>query len=426
MKMLKYWTAISTLAVCGIAFTQGSVGEYDAGRNVVSKDFGGTVTLSGNVKGEYAMISKKVDGVQFFGTAGLITDGTNTGTPQESANQYDVEAEFRMDYKNENTWGAIKLRTNQNMGSNATQGYVTKDDTVQSYSLKLSQAYMGLNLYEEGASNLSMEFGRQQLGDLYDSKIQFDNRTKHDGLVLKYANSLESLGDAHVTLSKFIYNDRTSAYPWAIELGLANVMDSGLFVKYSYIDWQKKVASVAVQGTKSQNSQILAGYNFNPEMLKVPFKVYAAYLINHAAKKGDSVNNGRTVAVLTVEDGVATNTTWDDADVATTNKRENNAWYIGAQFGEAEKEGQFEVDINYQDVKQNSILRKDVAGVGRHNMVGPNYKGFSIKGAFAVTDNLRAHASYLTAEQKSKEYRGYDGGMERKFKRLELELSYAF
>jgi hypothetical protein len=414
MKFIKHFTALAMMAVCGFGFAQ-------ANANVGIADLGGQLSLNGKAGVEYAMRSLTLDGTAYYGGKGSsnINPDDSDSAPLSKDN-FDLDWQLGFDYQNNGTWMKSTIRTNNEMGSSSTTGdkYINRDGSEQTWSMSLTEAYFGMNLYEDGAASLNFNIGREKMSNVFNSKVQFDTRTRHDGLRLNYMNSFETLGDFSVTLSKWIDREAGHRYPWGTELGLSNIMETGLYASYSYVSWVKKEAGVVVDNTRSRNSQVSAGYMFNPDLLGVDWNVYTAYIINHAAKK----NADSTV-----------NADADSMMVNTLDKKENSAWYVGTTFGKLQGEGSWQLDLNYQHVKQNSILNRDIAGIGRYNMMGSNYKGFALKIDYAITDNLDFAMSYFDAKQANKNYSSRvasstisTGALERKFKRVETELWYHF
>lgn len=404
MKFIKHLTAIAAMAVCGLGFAQGKA-------NVMLEDLGGELTLSGKTGVEYTMRSLTVDSEAYYG---------GKGTSGLSKDNFDLDWQLGLDYQNNGTWAKSSIRTNNEMGSSSASGdrYISRDGTAQSWAMALEEAYFGMNLYEDGAASLNATVGREKMSNVYKSKLQFDRRTKHDGLSFSFMNSFEALGDASLKLSKWIDTETNHRYPWAAQVGLSNIMDTGLYASYSYVAWVKKVSGVTVDGTRSRNSEVMVGYMFNQDLIGVEWDLYASYLINHAAKK----NADSTV-----------NYDANGTYVNTADKKENSAWAVGATFGKVEREGDWMVDVNYQHVKQNAILARDVAGIGRYNMLGANYKGFQFKVKYAITDNMDFVVNYFDAKHANKNYAGMvasttnaGGAMERKFKRVETEFWYHF
>jgi len=290
MKMFKYIVAVAAVAACGLGFAESSMGEFDAGRNVTINDMGGDLRLSGEVGVEYVFISNQRNGESWYG-----------GTTGRPSSQYDVDVKLNLDYNNDSSWAHVQFRSDNNLGLQSTTFDPDAETPGQTNSstFQLREAFYGMKLFEDGASALTFEIGREQMNHVYDSSIQFDSRTKHDGMIFKYINSFESLGDLGVTASFFIINDVSHHYAWATQLELANIMDSGLYARYSYNDIEKKTNNIVVTGSASRTHEVNGGYNFNKEMLGIDAKIWAGYLVNSAAKKNAGVNNVTVVNVAT-------------------------------------------------------------------------------------------------------------------------------
>jgi hypothetical protein len=241
-----------------------------------------------------------------------------------------------------------------------------------------------MNICDDDMCRLDVEIGRQKSKDLFDSKIQFDSN--FDGVLLKFARNFEGVGKAYLRAGPTLIDNYVSHFGWMGEVGLTDIMDTGFYAKYSMNSITKRGKDVplsedsrgnpfldpTVKADKNakrwqyRNSQVTLGYRFDPEMIGVPVKAYGAYLINHAAKKHE-----------------------------VSKKKENKAWYIGAIFGDEKlnKEGSWNVDVNYQHVLKQAVCDYDNQGIGHNNADkipygNTNFKGAAVKGCYAITDNF--------------------------------------
>jgi hypothetical protein len=385
MNMFKYGAAVLAMAICGLGFADS---EFDSGKAVTVKDMGGNLSMSGEVGVEYLFGSLTKNDIKQIGANSATGNGNS---------QFDVDFKLVLDYRTDNSWARAKIRSDNNMGENDGANFHT--DT-ESSGFRLKECFYGMNLMEDGASSLTMELGREQMNNVYSSGIQFDRRTKHDGLIFNYKNSFENLGVLDVVASGFMIDEKHDHFGWGLQANLAEVMDSGLNVRYSYVSWENKRGANETNDTMSRNSEVSLGYNLDPELLGVETMVGGGWVINHAAKK----NSTQTVN-----------------SIDTGEKRENTAWYVNLDFGKVENEGDWEVKAQYETVAQNAILDNDVAGIGRYMGLGANYKGYTISGSYGVCDNLTAAMTYSDADTDNTNFGdNYD------VTRFELELTYSF
>lgn len=213
-------------------------------------------------------------------------------------------------------------------------------------NVNLKRAYMGYNIYADGVHRLDIEIGRRKLDDIFDSEIEFSSR--FDGVLLKYATAVEEFADFYWTVGGFIIDERVNHVGFATELGLLDIYDTGLDLKYSYIDWTKRGQNRCfvrdALGTEFRNSQISFAYHFIPFQIckkDIPTEFYGGFLINHAAKK----------------------------NIFTHNKKKNLGWYTGLYVGEVDSKGDWAFDIEYIYVQAQAVSDCDVSSIGRGNIL---------------------------------------------------------
>ena len=379
------------------------------------------LAISGDVRVEWANFNEKVQGIQRRG--GHATDCSGSVPPGNgvqgtldgqriSRSDFDVELNLHFDYKCDRTWAVAQLQFDNSMGVQELNKWpIATEEEIEKIRLNgatacntvnpngpygsgtcsdvcLRKAYIGYNLCTDGCSRFDVELGRRRFYDVFDSRIEFN--AQFDGVLFRYATQMDCCSDAYVNFAGFVIDERSNHFGWVVEAGLLNIADTGFDFKYSYIDWLKKgenrgfVSSPA--GWQFQVHQFLGYYHFDPEILCMPAKLYGAFLFNGHAQKYDATNF----------------------------KRRNNAWYVGAQFGEVCREGDWSVDINYQYVQAQAIPDPDVSGIGRGNVLketlsqwvglgqanainakgNANYKGWKIEGFYVLTDDLSIDASF--------------------------------
>ena len=356
---------------------------------------GGELMIGGDVRLEYKSLTESINGNNLRGSGSPFIGGERVPNIL-----YQIEAKLHLDYTTENTWTNIKLEFDNPAGI----------ESGTSNSIKLETALLGMTIMEEGASRLDIEFGRDEGYHMFDSQIQFDSL--FDGIYLKYSNVFEGLCDFYVHGGVILVDDVVDNYAWLSEFGLMDIYNTGLYAKYSYINWRQK--GVDRNGEKDyvkykyRNSQVIAGYVFKPEMLRTEANLYGAWLVNHEAKK-------RTIS---------------------NDKKENSAWYAGIKLGEVEKAGDWSAKVEYQYVEAQAVPGFDMSGIGIGNVdnntfydaatVGTargdcNFKGYQIEMLFALTDNV-----YMGMDWEATNAAEKDIGGRHSYKKFELEAIYVF
>ena len=219
-----------------------------------------------------------------------------------------------------------------------------------SFSINLKRAYMGYNIWADGKHRLDIEVGRRKLDDVFDSEIEFTSR--FDGVLLKYASSIQDFSDWYLDVGAFVIDERVNHFGWVAEIGLIDIMDSGLDLRYSIIDWQKRGFNRCLvdnpYGARFLNSQVTVTYTIHPKFgskqIEIPFEFYGGFLINHLAKK----------------------------EIFTHHKKKNLGWYAGLYVGNVNKEGDWSFDIEYIVVQAQAVSEFDVGSIGRGNILDEN------------------------------------------------------
>lgn len=155
--------------------------------------------------------------------------------------------------------------------------------------ITLKRAFMGYNVWADGKHRLDIEIGRRKFDDVFDSEIEFTSR--FDGILVKFASSLPDLADWYWNTGAFVIDERVNHFGWVTEFGFLNIYDTGLDLRYNYIDWIKKGSNRCFIhnpiGTYYQNSQITITYTIHPTIFEkeMPVEFYGGFLVNHAARK---------------------------------------------------------------------------------------------------------------------------------------------
>ncbi|MDF2549704.1 MAG: hypothetical protein K0S07_771 [Chlamydiales bacterium] len=436
MKFLRYVLPIAVACSFSTAYADDAEASFDS---KVERDIGGASTfvkskreytlqeklpnlnISGDVRAKWTHYTRSRSTLIPAGpTVGKVKDtGKNTTFP---ANQYNLEFNLMFDYKADRTWMVGQVKSDNSAGSDQ---YSVVDShglfgSGTSDKFKLSKAYIGYNVLEEGASRFDVEIGRRSLYDLFDSRMQFQSR--FDGVALKYSNAYEGMADAYLNAGAFVVDQNMGHYGFVGELGMLDIADLGLDVKYSMIHWLNKSANRSGTtdpvGARFLTSQVTAAYTLDPEYLDMKAQVYGAFLVNHKARATD------------IDAG------WD--------KKLNTGWYAGIALGEVRKEGDYSVDLSYQHCGAQVTPDIDNAGIGRGyksgdrfkptslNMGSGNYKGVRLDASYGVTDNMAARLEFDYARAANNEVfgAGLAAGILRdtshRYTRVQITGIYAF
>ena len=391
--------------------------EYIKAKRAISvKEKGGNMMISGDIRGEwYCMHAKtrhdyqrgwkslnlypnsyinkrfpKLSHRQYkalsFPERVAYRSGRDALLPPFATNEFDAEANLVFDYIAERGWGSIRLQFSNPAGIvTPTRKPLLFDNSRCMYGsgvvndLSLRKCYAGYNFWEQGTSRFDMEIGRRRFYDVFDSRIQFWEF--FDGILARFTSSFEGIGDLSVKAAAFVIDYTVNHYGYVGELGLLNLGDSGFDLKYSIIDWDtlhrpNRFGRKHPLGTQFLNSQVLATYALPPDLVSMRAAVYAAYLINHAARA----------------------TGW------TNHRKARDAYYVGGRIGEAARKGDYSLELLYQWVKAQAVPELDVSVASRDNPRGismynrrcgglANFRGWRLESFYALTDNwtLNAH-----------------------------------
>jgi hypothetical protein len=366
-------------------------------QTVGMKSLGGELIFSGEVHAGMTSTNEVVDGIR--------QRGVGSAFPDIGSRLYNIEVDLLMNYKTDITWATAKIKFNDKAGT--ISGTVDK--------LALDRAFVGVRFLEGETYMMALEAGRRRLNYTFDSKIEF--RAYMDGLLYKYEQSIESVADLYFYGGPFVVDYTVDHYAYIFELGALNVGNTGIYLKYSWIDWDTKHYSNPLKNLAFgfMNSQLTLGYKVVPPWLGKVLTIYSAALLNTAAKRLPITNY----------------------------KKDNFAWYIGFSMGEARKQGDWSIDIDYQYVEPQAVPDYDAAGIGRGNAAGigfysvdskykipttaetavgnGNFKGFEITYLYLFTSNLTLKQTYLMSIRQDKSI-----GPIFRYKQYGLELVYLF
>lgn len=375
-------------------------------RQVSIKEIGGNLSLSGEVRTEFQSIGETANGVKQRGTGAVPLGPSGTTLP---AQVYDVEVNIMLDYRIDRGWASIKLEFDNDAG--IFSGSFNK--------IKLEKAYFGTRLVDSDSTTFDIELGRRRLSNIFDSNLEFNSFM--DGVLFRYDVGLEKWGDIYAHIGAFVIDERNNHYGYVGELGLMNIASTGLYTKYSLIDWDTKNYHNTIDNLRFDFlvSQLILGYKCFPKALDKQVKIYLAGLYNHKAK----------------------------AHELTDHKRANFGGYLGFSIGEIRKKGDWAFDANYQVLAAQCVPDFDTSGISLGNAAGSglyttvlnakgtsvvpttrktaagngNYRGFVITLDYLLTSNLNFQQQWQQSITLDK-----DIGPFRRFKQYEIEFIYGF
>jgi len=366
------------------------------------------LTLSGDVRVDWRHRCEKDNGTRLRGGNAVNAAGKSVGR-----NDFDAEFNLRFDYVCDKAWAVAHMQLDNSAGVCNDHSCINDSHGLHGSGsgcdIDLKKAYLGYNLCCDGCTRFDIEMGRRRLYQAFYSEVQFLSR--FDGILFKYDSCFDCIGDWYVRLGGFVVDYTSNHYAWAIEGGLNDVMDTCLDVKYSFIDWRKNGTNrCGVKnpvGADFMNSQVSLIYNFEPEYLCVPAKVFAAFLVNHDASKGPVDENG-------------------DRD-----SKANCAWFAGFTLGEVVSAGDWAFEAQYQWVEAKAVPDDDVSGIGNGNVQrnsftgdgkgNTNFKGFRFDALYAFTDNITVDTNIEWSRQIDKNFGG-----KHSFSKVKCEVIYAF
>jgi hypothetical protein len=368
-------------------------------RMVTVKEIGGDLSISGEVRAEFQDTSEVLNGLRQL--------GQNSVDPLRPQYAWDAEVNLMIDYKTDRTWAAIKLEFDNDMGQRSGSSFGVFNN------IKLEKAYLGGRFVNGDTFTFDAEIGRRFLYNQYESRIEFGSL--FDGLLFRFSQAFESIGNFYFNPAAFIINDRVNHYAFIAELGGLQIANTGLAIKYSIVDWHKPTANQIEENRYNfLVSQFLSYYLFYPEWIgKKLIKVYGAGLCNHLAA-GLEQTGGR---------------------------KQKFGWYAGVSIGTAKKKYDWAIDANYQWAQAQVVPDFDCLGIGRGRMGGnglyvtsagtattqanaggrTNYKGFELQGLYALTDNVVIEQSFKYSTTLNKNI-----GPDARYKQYEIEFIYAF
>lgn len=324
-------------------------------------------------------------------------------------------------YEGKETIGSARLKYDNHMGM---LGGTTN-------AISLPKAYFGRRLFRAETTSMRLGLGRRPLDELFESSVQFSSRI--DGGYIGMLASVPNAFDFGIDVIGTIVDAQYNQYAWGTELEFNNIHSYGIYFKYAFIDWVKRGVSAQTDGGGNKTgvvirdnpqyqyrtSQFLIGYILGPVYFDIPFRVFGAFIANHAAQPQTFLNG----------------------------KKENTAWYVGFQLGSGKSPGGFSIDYTYQFVRAQAIQQLDVGGIGNGNprnnsIYGPvvndvtgasevlstattngntNFKGWELKGLYRYTQHISWKLIFKSSKPANKAI-----GPDRKYRQFESQWIYNF
>ena len=433
--------------------------------------------IAGDVRAEWRHMEERgrkgsIDGDQENLRGG---NAINYGDLPVSKNDFDAEFNLYFEYKTDRSWAVAQVQYDNScgvfdnnkkcpgQGKNSSQGIIDKVSNGKEKpdpegwhgsgvcdKLCLKKAYFGYRLYSQCDRNAVVEIGRRRLSNVFDSDVQF--LSQFDGICFLLSDKWDWASTAYFNIAGFVVNERINHFGWVLETGLLDICDTGIDLKYSFIDWKKIGRAQCFSKLKKlpppQNdqpedwfrnpaafqftiSQITAYLNFNPDYFSgKPAALYAAFLINHAQPRLKYVSDVEEVLddkgkpVLNA-DGKP------ERKPIFRHTQANLGWYVGFEIGEVKKENDWSLDIEYQYVGAVAVPDGDSRGICRGNILdesftsiergNTNYKGWRLEFLYGLTDNITLDTILECSRAANPKIGGHHT-----YKKFELETIYAF
>jgi hypothetical protein len=287
-------------------------------RMIVTKELGGQLSVSGDIHAELQIAHEKKGGKRVRGK----------GTDKPTDN-YDAEFNLNVDYRADRGWAAARVKFDNDLGLTSEWG------SGKNEKIKVDRAYFGYRLLDKEQHTLDVEFGRRpNINGLFESRLQYNSN--FDGVNVKDSYTVDKVGDIYYQLGAFLVNEKRDQFGYIGEMGVLNIANTGLYAKYSMIDWATRTLSEFPSQFHFINSQMLLGYKFKSAKLDKSVTLYAAGIYNHRARPVEQ----------------------------TDYKKANTAAYVGFSVGQLKLAKDWSLDMNYQVVKAQALPDFDMGGVG--------------------------------------------------------------
>lgn len=340
-------------------------------------------------------------------------------------NDFDIQLDVFLDWKSDRTWARTHVRYDNSAGVSDNgldpqidpQGY---HGSGSINSLALREAYVGYEIFKTEDDRLTIEFGRR--GNIYKafySEIQFASRL--DGIIFRLTSNRGGFADWYVALTGFVVDERATQFAWAAEIGLDDILGSGIDFKYSFIDWQKHgVNRFFVKhplGFRFKVSQFSLLYSFNPRWADgQPLALSAGFLMNHTPARYTYINVNPDPAKYTPKRvNIGTQNLGGFAKIQYREIDHEGDWFISGLAGFCQ--AQCIPDNDVRNIGTGNFLHNSMTSDGRGNT---NWKGYCITAGYAITDNLVIETQY-NHSWAIKNIAGSQG-----YTRYTMETTYSF
>lgn len=373
-------------------------------RTIPLADKSKNLSISGEVHTEWNYQTEKINGKNVRVYTFREPEEWNeeiylpTDTVTIGHNDFDIQLDFFMDWKTDRTWARTHLRYDNSSGVSDNgidqqidpQGYHGSGDVD---NLALREAYIGYEIFKCNDDRITIELGRRgQIYKAFYSEIQFSSRL--DGIILKYASTRKNL-NWYVQVAALVVDERSTHYAWVAEVGLNNILDSGINFKYSFIDWHKEgINRYFVKnplGFRFKVSQISLLYNWSPKWLGgQEIQLAAAFLMNHIPAKYTYINVNPNPAMYTPKKvHIGTQNLGAFVNIQYRQIAHEGDWFLSglAAFCQA----QCIPDNDVRNIGAGNFLHESMTSDGRGNT---NWKGYCLRAGYAVTDNLVVETEY--------------------------------
>lgn len=338
-------------------------------------------------------------------------EAQNVPFPQDV---FGAEFNFYVDYVQQCAWGVVWLQYSNAAGLVGSLRKCDADHACRGSGtcegICLRKAYIGYNVIADGCTRIDLEIGRRPLWSVFDSRVEFEQN--FDGVILRSSYNLMGYSDLYANVAGFVIDERSHHYGFVGEAGYLNILDTGVDLKYSLIDWRKRGANRCGLHNAPANqflvSQVTGYYNLDYDFLWNNMQLYGAVLFNSAAKEHPVF----------------------------LNKKHDFGWYAGFLVGQVCKEGDWALDVNFQYVQAQTLPHCDLSGIGNGNALAncfdcaetpetaigrTNYKGWRFEALYAFSDNFILDVLLQFSSPIEKKLGG-----KHNFSQFQLEAIYAF
>jgi hypothetical protein len=287
--------------------------------------------------------------------------------------------------------------------------------------LNLKECYVGYEVFKNDRRRLTIELGRR--GNIYKvfySEIEFGSRL--DGVIVKYSDKIANFSDWYVQAAGLVVDERATHYAWVAEIGLGNILDKGLDLKYSYIDWEKRGRNRYFVkhplGFRFKVSQVAFILNVDEAICSQPLQLFGGFLVNHTPSGKTFVNTSKVPGAYVPR-------------VKHIGRNQNQGGFFGMQFREIHKTGDWLLRGMIGFCEAQCIPDNDVRSIGTGNFLddsftsmgrgNTNWKGYALKLGYALSENWVAEMQYDHSWSIDNNIAGTHG-----FDRFCLESTYCF